>query len=47
MRISGAPEIGTNLASRCISSAFNLDFVEADPSMVTGFDAKVTHGIGN
>ena len=47
MRISGAPETGTNLVSSCISSTFNLDFVEADPSMVTGSDAKVTHGIGN
>ena len=47
MRISGAPKTGIDLASRCISSMFNLDSVEVDPSMVTGFDAKVTHGIGN
>ena len=47
MRISGAPKTGTDLASRCISSMFNLDSVEVDPSMFTGFNAKVTHGIGN
>ena len=46
-RVFGDLEIENDSASRCSSIVANLNFVKAVFSMVTGFDAEVTHGIGN
>ena len=46
-RVFGDLEIENDSASRCSSTVANLNFVKAVFSMVTGFDAEVTHGIGN
>ena len=47
MRVFGDLETRKDLASRCSSTAFNLDSVKVVFSVVTGSDAEVTHGIGN